>query len=439
MEADRASATNLRQRILLVAHSFDVDYSMESRLSWFRAMNAARNYDVTVLCAEPFANVRCDVDPALPGVQVVAVPHSMLEKRFMNSTVGFYFAYRIWHRRVLKVARQLHARRTFSLVHQVSYCGYREPGYCWQLGVPFVWGPIGGTQNVPWRFLSQFDLLSAAKEACRSIANTIQLRMGRRVGQALRAASTVFVANQEVRASFNQTRGVELPYQLETGVERIADEPKPLRDPRQPLRILWAGRLEQWKALPLLLRAFANLPNDCRAELRVVGSGSQEHRWKQQAKRLGIDERIEWIPLPDCSAREQHYQWADVFAFTSLRDTSGTGLLESLAAGTPIVGLNHQGARDIMSEDCAMTIPVENPRQVIAALQAALVQLSTDRVMLRKLSAGALLRAQKYHWEALNTEMNEAYDQWIQVPNRVRPRRNTDRDPILQQTTSVVG
>lgn len=437
MGKDQVSSVEPRRRILMVAHCFDADFSMESRLSWFRAIHAAKHYDTTVLCAEPFGEIRSDVDAKIPGLKVVAVPHTAFEKFLINSPVGFYLAYRLWHRRVLKTARKLHAKYSFALVHQVSYCGYREPGYCWQLGVPFIWGPVGGTQNVPWQFLNQFDAMGTIKEVWRTVANTIQLYLGIRVRRALRAASTTFVANRDIQASFRVARGIELPCQLETGIEEIAEQPRKSRELHQPLRVLWAGRLENWKALPLLLRAIAQLPSNFAIELRVVGSGSREHRMKRLAKQLGIEKRIDWVPLPDFGARDEHYKWADAFVFTSLRDTSGTGLLEALAAGVPIVGLNHQGARDIMSDECAIRVAVERPQQVIADLQAALVRLANDPQLLQRLSRGAFDRAEKYRWERLEEEMIESYADALGAASRspsVQPCEHTITQP---QTTTA--
>ena len=428
-----------RPRVLLVTHCFDANFSMESRLSWFRAKNAARHYDVTVLCADPFADVRCTVDVETPGLEVITVAHTPLEKALIGTPVGFYLAYRLWHRRVFAVARQLHDKRAFAFVHQVSYCGYREPGDCWKLGIPFVWGPIGGTQNVPWRFIGQFDLLGAIKETWRTVANGIQLRLGRRVGLALHSASAVFVANREVQQSFRDVRGVDLPCQLETGLQSIDTQTRPLRDRDQPLRILWTGRLESWKGLPLLLRAVAKLPPDLSIQLRIVGSGSRERRLKSMAGQLGIADRVDWQPLVAYSERDPHYRWADVLAFTSLRDTSGTGLLESLAAGVPIVGLNHQGARDIMTAACSLPIAVENPNQVIAAFAAAISQLAGDPTELQKLQIGAIVRAKNFHWNKLDAEMSEAYASVLRAPGRVQPARHSDQELPLRQSTSVAG
>jgi len=441
MGKNRVLSADTHPRVLLVAHSFDADFSMESRLSWFRAVQSAERYETTVLCAEAFEGVRSVDDAKVPGLTVVTVPHTAFEKFLIRTPFGFYLAYRLWHQRVLKIAQQLHAKDPFSLVHQVSYCGYREPGYCWKLQVPFVWGPIGGTQNVPSRFLSQFDATGAIKEAWRTVANLIQLRMGNRVGKALQAASTTFVANRDIQASFQAARGVDLPCQIETGVEAIVDQPRGLRDMTRPLRILWAGRLENWKALPLLLKAVAELPRHVPIELRVVGSGSREQRVKRIADQLGIASCIEWIPLPACGARAKHYRWADAFVFTSLRDTSGTGLLESLAAGVPIVGLNHQGARDIMTPDCAVAIEVDNPRQVIGDLSAALVRLASEPKLLQQLGVGALERAKAYHWDCLAEEMAEAYSAALGLPRLALATTNTSSElnSIAKQVTSTIG
>lgn len=427
-----------RVRVLLIAHSFDVDHSMESRLSWVRAKHAAKQYDVTVLCVDPYNGLCCDQESVVPGLEVVSVSHSPFEKMLSKIPGGFYLSYWMWHRRVFRAAQRLHAQRPFSLVHQVSYCGYREPGFCWQLGVPFVWGPIGGTQNVPWRFLNQFSLIGSFKEAWRTVANKIQLRFGRRVRQALdaaRASGMVFAANRQIQADFLQTLKIKLPVLLETGVESFVDKPRELRDHNKPLRVLWVGRLEDWKALPLLLKAIAKLPTELAFELRVVGRGRQGERARKLAQRLGIEDRITWEPMLDCGTRDQHYQWADVFVFTSLRDTSGTGLLESLAAGVPIVGVDHQGARDVMDETCAVPIAVESPSQVIFAMRDALVRLSEDSELLKRLSAGALQRAHQYDWQRLNEEMTETYDDLIRASNEIQPALESQRENVSLSST----
>ncbi len=428
---NRMLIENRRQRALLVAYRFDADFSMESRLSWFRATHAAQQYQTTVLCAERESSEA--ERPELPvGLRVVCLPHNSLE-RFLSKMPGFfYLAYRLWHGRVYQFAKTMHRERAFSLVHQVSYCGYREPGQCWRLGVPFVWGPVGGTQNFPLRFLSQLDTAGAVKEIIRNGINTLQLRFSRRIRRACSASSSVLSANREVQTALAKSFGVASRCQLETGISKTEGTALLERTVGGPLRILWAGRFESWKALPLLLKALAKLPKSARYQLRILGAGRCERRWKRLAKRLDLARHIEWVGWPPYEARMPHYRWADVFTFTSLRDTSGTGLLESLACGVPIIGLNHQGARDVMDDDCSIRVPVTSPSQAIRDLSRGIYRLDADRAQLQEMSQLALIRAEDFRWDHLGEEMAEIYREV--VSDDLSEQKDRERMQSKQQT-----
>ena len=90
-----------------------------------------------------------------------------------------YKAYNYWQRLAVKQMRSLHARENYDLVHQVNVCTFREPGYGAELGIPFLWGPVGGSQNFPIRFLTALPFKEAFKEAGRGVANRLTLRRPR--------------------------------------------------------------------------------------------------------------------------------------------------------------------------------------------------------------------------------------------------------------------
>jgi hypothetical protein len=50
-------------------------------------------------------------------------------------------------------ALQLYKEIGFYLAHQLNWIDFREPGYLWQLDIPFVWGPVEGMGYFPYRFL----------------------------------------------------------------------------------------------------------------------------------------------------------------------------------------------------------------------------------------------------------------------------------------------
>ena len=62
----------------------------------------------------------------------------------------FYWYYRKWQKRTLKIAEQIVSKHKIDIIHQLNMIGFREPGYLWELkDIPFVWGPIGGMELMP--------------------------------------------------------------------------------------------------------------------------------------------------------------------------------------------------------------------------------------------------------------------------------------------------
>jgi peptidoglycan/xylan/chitin deacetylase (PgdA/CDA1 family) len=112
--------------------------------------------------------------------------------------------------------------------------------------------------------------------------------------------------------------------------------------------------------------------------------------------------------LPHRQALEQ-YRLADVFVFTSLRDTSGNVVLEALAAGVPVVCLDHQGVRDIVTEACGIKIPVTTPAAVVAGISRALENLAHDSGLRHQLQKGAVARASEYEWSKQGERMAALY------------------------------
>jgi glycosyltransferase involved in cell wall biosynthesis len=405
-------------KLLVFAYSCHPTASMESRVGWYRSLYATRRFETFVLYGEDFpeeelAALQREYDCPFP-IHFIRVPHSPLMQWLIRVPGCFYLAYSCWQKLAFERALELHAEHDFKLAHQVNFCGYREPGLGWKLPTPFFWGPVGGTHNFPLRFLPATDLGGAAKELFRNGANWLQLRYSHRVQQAASRAARVFAANSTTERDLREILGVRSHRMLEIGIHHIDHNPKPPRDASAPFKILWTGRLHAWKGLPLLLRALAELPPETPFRLRVLGQGPSLHRWQALARRLGIASHIEWLGWPAYRETLPHYRWADAFAFTSLRDTSGAGILEALAAGTPVIGLNHQGLADIIGTDCGIPIPVDSPRRVVASFSKTIMDLAVDPERLALLGTGALQRAEDFSWEELASQMDVHYADYVE-------------------------
>ncbi len=411
-EAMRASS---RPRLLLLAYACSPARGSEYAVGWNRAVEAARMCDTWVLtlddpdCNTEIEKYLLDHGP-IDGLHIVQVPQTALQ-RSLSRIPGFpyHIGYQSWHRAAFKAAQQMHKEQPFDLVHHVSYCGYREPGYLWKLDAPFIWGPVGGTQNYPWRFLGQAGVSGAATEGLRTVLNHFQLRYSPRVRQAIRRAAVILSANSTIQNDVQRAHGVSTLRQVETGLRSVREVPRQDRSSSGPLRLLWSGQLYPLKGMPLLLHAMAQLPEDVRCQLRVLGEGPYRATYEKLAQRLGVAEDVEWMGWRPHAEALKQLDWADVFAFTSLRDTTGTVVLEAMSAGLPIICLDHQGMHDVVTEECGIKIPVGSPQQVITDLTKAVTQLATQPQKRGEHSRGSLQRAHTYLWSNQGERMAQVY------------------------------
>ena len=436
-----ANPTHRRPRILQAAHACEPYHGSEQAVGWNWALQAGKTCEVWVVCCEddcrPTIEQYCAENGPVPHLHFVFVPRSALQRWILalSKIVRFvsYFSYRLWHYKAYRVAKELHKAVKFDIVHHVTFSGYREPGYLWKLDIPFVWGPIGGTQNCPLRF-SLLPRLSSLKEALRTLFNSIQLRTSLRVRTAASRASAILAANSTVMRDVEKHLRYSAIQLCENGITRISTHPREVSSPDCPLRILWAGGLQFHKNLDLLLHALSQLPEDVSYELRVVGDGPLRDVWKRLASRLKLADRITWMGrIPHDEALKQ-FPWADVFAFTSLRDTNGTVMLEALAEGVPVICLDHQRAHDLVTEQCGIKIPVTTPVDAANSMRAALEECARNRKWIARMSEHALDRAKHFAWTRQGERMARIYQSALrqETPAKVRsdyPRREAMLGP----------
>ncbi|MEJ5366525.1 MAG: glycosyltransferase [Desulfosoma sp.] len=324
---------------------------------------------------------------------------------------SYYWYYRAWHRDAFRLARDLHRRVGFDLVHQLTMVGYREPGYLWKLGIPFVWGPVGGMGFFPWRFLHKVGIYGAIYYAGYNLLNALQMvflsrprRAGRAAGCGLIAATpeNARLAERLWKSRCTVLCEVGLPPALQEHTVRRRSE-------GEPLRIAWSGQHIPRKALNLGLEALARLPGTIPWELHVLGEGARTRSWKRLARRLGMAHRCRfhgWIPREEALGVLAQ---AHLFLITSLRDLTSTVTVEALAAGLPIVCPDHCGFAHVVDESCGIRVPVTRPSQTIEALARAVRTLAEDEGLRQRLAGGALARARDFSWDRKAEVVNEIY------------------------------
>ncbi len=404
---------NKRLKVLLGCYACDPGYGSEPGMGWNFVSNIAKHHDVHAIVEEgefketltQFAAEHPEAVKNITFHFVRRTHHETLRKFWPPS---YYWFYRVWHRKAYQYAKLLDAKEDFDIVHQVTISGFREPGFLWKLGKPFIWGPLGGFTDTPWCLLSSLGALGALHFGIRNIINGIQKRWGFSARAAAKHSAAILTSTtkavDEIKRFWNRDAVLMNEVGLETGHEQFYSPP---HEPGTPLRICWAGEHIPRKALDILLQALPLCKE--RMELHVLSKGPRMKDWKRLAHRLGLDDVVTFHGFVPREEAFRIMSSSHVFCITSVREDTSTVVFEAFRYGLPIIALDHCGFSTVIDETSGIKIPINSRKQVIADYARHLDDLATHEDKRQRLSQGALARCQKFTWEAKMKVINELY------------------------------
>lgn len=408
-----------RLKILISAYACSPYKGSEPGVGWGFVSELARHHELWVIVEEE--KFRADIERYLQDhPELAQTVHFHFIPKQRNRALrklwppSYYWYYRRWHQQALALAQRLHCQVGFDLAHQLTMVGFREPGYLWQLDVPFVWGPVGGLGPFPWRFLPQLGAYGAAYYLGYNLYNAVQTRWMARPQQAARRAGVgLLMATPDNQRAALKHWGCASTVMAEVGVPREPLTEVAGRQAGEALRIVWTGLHIPRKALNLGLQVLAALQTVAADgpgwELHVLGEGPRTKAWQAQAAQLGIGGQCcfhGWLPREQALAVMAA---AHVMLITSLRDLTSTVTIEAMALGLPIVCLDHCGFAHAVDASCGIKVAVTTPAEAVAGLGAAIGQLLRDEPRRQHLARGALLRAQSFAWRNKVQALNRIY------------------------------
>jgi glycosyltransferase involved in cell wall biosynthesis len=254
------------------------------------------------------------------------------------------------------------------------------------------------------------SLEARVSERVRDVANRL-VRSDPVMRQSFRQAERILVTTAESAKLVPERFRDKCEVQLGVGLSRsyLGWTGPGQRRREGTLKLLYAGRLLEWKGVDLGLRALKSA-RECGAkvDLTIVGSGPAEPGLRRLAAEFAIEDAVRWLKwLPQIELLDQ-YRRHDVFLFPSLRDSGGMALLEAMAHGLPVVCTNCGGPGVIVNESCGRVVATGGRRaeDVAEDLTEALVTLSANRGLLGRLGRGARERAWEFDFRKMVTQVH---------------------------------
>jgi len=385
-------------KILLSAYACRPNAGSEPGYGWnWATYLAARGLEVHVLTAERY---REQIEPALAAnpiaglkVSYVYVPQ-ILRGRSEN------IHYILWHLWALRSARKLIRDGSFALAHHVTYGSVHVPPQLWRLGIPLVFGPVGGGQTAPETMLRYFGKQKKMEQFRTALTHV--LRMSPLHRRSFRKTNFILAANQDTLQLVRSLGCQHTSLMCDAGLPDsfFTSGPREFQPSEGPLKLLWVGRMLPRKALPLALDALAQVRQP--VTLTIVGDGIDPGVVRQMISDRGLENkvrwqgrRLTWTEVRNC------YLEHDAMLFTSLRDSFGCQLLEAMALGLPVITLDLHGAHDFVPAAAALKVLVNQPDDTVSRLAKAIDTFASLSVRSKnEMSNAAWGFARDFTWSA---------------------------------------
>jgi glycosyltransferase involved in cell wall biosynthesis len=296
---------------------------------------------------------------------------------FIKKYIGVRLYYIMWQFLVLFYLIKQYKQYKKSIIHQVTFTPMYYPPIFFILPFKFIWGPLGGGETYPLKYLKALKLKDSVKEIFRQF-----IRYSIFVNPLFYFAC---VRSVKIICSTPETANM-IPVMFKKKVEvelMVFDSDKELVKLQKEKTIIIANRLIDWKMSQLFVESFYEFKNENKTEykLLIIGSGPYFNKIKCYIDNETIihykrfEHREEMLKL---------LKKASLFVSMSLRDSGAASLLEAISYGIPFLVSNSGAHRVFLNRNIGFGFELENYKSDKIKIKNILNKILQDEEVLLK-------------------------------------------------------
>jgi glycosyltransferase involved in cell wall biosynthesis len=133
--------------------------------------------------------------------------------------------------------------------------------------------------------------------------------------------------------------------------------------------VVMVGELNRNKRPSDVLRAVSRMRHR-HAHLAFLGDGPLRHHLEEQARELGIDERVTFKGV--VADVRPYLVGSSVLVLASKREGLPRSIMEALSLEVPVVATSARGSHDLVGQDAGWVVPIGDVRGLATALDQVL-------------------------------------------------------------------
>ncbi|GAA5128571.1 glycosyltransferase [Luteolibacter yonseiensis] len=386
-----------RTHIALIAVACSPSQGSELGLAWKAVVALSEQHRLTVF-------VHCNHEhEILDHLESGNVEKSIADARFVfvgrthqhnrNQAIARlmnWHYYRIWLDECVDAVIREHRSDAFDLVHHVTYSTWRMGSPFYKTGIPSVWGPVGGAGNVPFSAYGMLSTEAKITEGLRTMISKLY-SLSPSFRRSLERNTVVLASNQETRHFLNKFTSRPVQVVFPTYFEPSEQGgPDSLLSESGPLNCFYGGGIIGSKGIALSFAAIARARDrGVDVVFRIAGPGPEVAHLQKNVARLGIEDRVTFLPLLKGADYRDILNKSDIFLFPSFRENIGMTMVDSMLHQVAPVVLDTSAPGEIVTPECGWKIPVAANPVIVEKIADAIIQADSDRRMLRKKAEAA--------------------------------------------------
>jgi Glycosyltransferase len=426
-------------KVLLSAYACEPEKGSEPGVGWNWAKHLCVENDVTVVTR---SNNRGSIEQSgeawISSVKWIYYDLPQHVQWLKKHGFAVHLYYILWQYNACRLIKNMIARSALSIdiVHHVTFGTYWLPSWMGKLAMPFVFGPVGGGEEMPGELLKCLTPAQQRYEKRRNIAQRVFYRLFKRLTS---SDNVLFIAGTDETLQKAKKHAIPCDTMVfpQAGLsedEKACFSMLPDNSAHSSFCIMSMGRLEHWKGYHLGIQAFSKLlERHPRAEYWISSDGPERKHLEHLAKFHNCGTQVKFLgKLPTLQSLHGQLAQCNVMLHPALHETFGVACLEAMALKKPVVCINHGGpalligTRDVplspdaietqewSMTDCGIAINDGAQQETIDRIANALLIFASNEELCRRMGKNAQNRIQaKFMWSSLATQMQVIYRKHI--------------------------
>jgi 1,2-diacylglycerol 3-alpha-glucosyltransferase len=175
--------------------------------------------------------------------------------------------------------------------------------------------------------------------------------------------------------------------------------------------LVYVGRLGPEKNLPFLLRSFAVTSQALdHVRLLLIGGGPERDNLEDQVRNMGIEPKVFFTGMVPYEELPGYLAMADSFVTASVSEVHPLSVIEAMASGLPVLGINSPGVSDTIEDGSTGFLATDD----LAAFTAKMVRMVSEHDLRKSMGIKAKEASKTYDIQRTSHLMEERYRRMVQ-------------------------